>query len=84
VGGRKLAGLAQRRLNRALLTQGTILAGPGHERLADFLAGDAGSKRAGRESLAAGTVTVLEAGGAGATFEHFAEALCRAWQAVEL
>jgi lipoate-protein ligase A len=84
VDGRKLAGLAQRRLARALLTQGTILAGPGHERLADFLAGDAGSRRAGRESLAAGTVTALEVGGTAATFGCFAQALRRAWQGAEL
>lgn len=84
VGGRKLAGLAQRRLSRALLTQGTILAGPGHERLGDFLAGDAGGKRAARESLASGTVTAFEVGGAAATFGCFAQALRRAWQAAEL
>jgi lipoate-protein ligase A len=79
VGGRKLAGAAQRRLSQALLTQGTILAGPGQERLADFLAGDAASKRQGREQLREGTVTVTEIAPR-ATFLAFAQALGRAWE----
>lgn len=83
VGGRKLAGLAQRRLSRALLTQGTILAGSGHERLADFLAGDRASKRAGRENLARGTATVRELAGV-ADFGAFTQALRRAWQVAEV
>jgi lipoyl(octanoyl) transferase len=77
--GRKLAGAAQRRLSQALLTQGTILAGPGHERLADFLAGDPASKRLGLERLLEGTVTVKEIAPR-ATFRAFAEALGRAWE----
>jgi lipoate-protein ligase A len=36
--GRKLVGSAQRRTARALLQQGSLLLGPGHERLADYLA----------------------------------------------
>jgi lipoate-protein ligase A len=36
--GRKLVGSAQRRSARALLQQGSLLLGPGHLRLADFLA----------------------------------------------
>lgn len=36
--GRKLVGSAQRRTARALLQQGSLLLGPGHLRLADFLA----------------------------------------------
>lgn len=79
VGGRKLAGAAQRRLCEAILTQGTILAGPGHERLADFLAGDPASKRQGRERLRKGTVTVREIAPR-ATFAAFAEALRRGWE----
>jgi len=79
VGGRKLAGAAQRRLSQALLTQGTILAGPGQERLADFLAGDPASKRQGREKLLEGTVTVAEIAPR-ATFLAFAQALGRAWE----
>jgi lipoate-protein ligase A len=79
VGGRKLAGAAQRRLSRSLLTQGTILAGPGQERLVDFLSGDPDAKRRGRESLLAGTVTVLEVSPR-AGFQAFSEALRRTWQ----
>jgi lipoate-protein ligase A len=36
--GRKLVGSAQRRTARALLQQGSLLLGPAHLRLADFLA----------------------------------------------
>jgi lipoate-protein ligase A len=36
--GRKLVGSAQRRTARALLQQGSVLLGPGHLRLAEFLA----------------------------------------------
>ena len=36
--GRKLVGSAQRRTSRALLQQGSLLLGPAHLRLADFLA----------------------------------------------
>jgi lipoate-protein ligase A len=80
VGGRKLAGAAQRRLGRALLTQGTILAGPGHEALADFLAGDPVAKWQGRESLRRGTVTLDEAAGFRPSFRAFARALGSAWE----
>ncbi|HVP15164.1 MAG TPA: hypothetical protein VMS88_06445 [Terriglobales bacterium] len=38
LGGRKLVGSAQRRTARALLQQGSVLLGPSHLRLADFLA----------------------------------------------
>jgi lipoate-protein ligase A len=37
LGGVKLVGSAQRRTARALLQQGSILLGPGHERLVDYL-----------------------------------------------
>ncbi len=79
VEGRKLVGSAQRRLTRALLQQGTILVGPGHERLADFLALDATARERVRERLLASTVTVRERIGAAACFEDFARALERAW-----
>ncbi len=47
LGGRKLVGSAQRRGARALLQQGSVLLGPGHERLADYLAlGSDGRARA--------------------------------------
>ena len=73
------AGAAQRRLARALLQQGTLLAGPGHERLADFLRGDERKKQSARERLRAGTVTVEEVLGREPDFEAFARALERGW-----
>jgi len=79
VDGRKLSGAAQRRLARALLQQGTLLAGPGHERLADFLRGDERKKQSARERLRAGTVTVEEVLGREPDFEAFAHALERGW-----
>jgi lipoate-protein ligase A len=38
IGGRKLIGSAQRRTRSAVLQQGSVLLGPGHLRLADYLA----------------------------------------------
>jgi lipoate-protein ligase A len=79
VAGRKLVGSAQRRLTRALLQQGTILVGPGHERLADLLAAGEAERDRARARLAASTVTVRELIGERARFEDFARALERAW-----
>ena len=79
VAGRKLAGAAQRRLTRALLQQGTILEGTGHERLADFLPGDERKKQSGRERLREATVTVEEILGERPDFLAFARALESAW-----
>lgn len=79
VGGRKLAGAAQRRLARALLQQGTLLVGPGHDRLADFLRGDERKKQSAGDRLRAGTVTVAEVLGREPDFEAFARALEKSW-----
>ena len=49
--GRKLVGSAQRRTGRALLQQGSVLLGPGHLRLADFLAAPPGTRERVREEL---------------------------------
>lgn len=43
IGGRKLVGSAQRRMEGYFLQQGSILTGPGHERIADYLADGADS-----------------------------------------
>jgi len=51
LGGRKLVGSAQRRLSRAFLQQGSLLTGPGHLRLADYLAGPSAARAAAREDL---------------------------------
>ena len=37
IGGKKLVGSAQRRIGKVFLQQGSILTGPGHERIADYL-----------------------------------------------
>jgi lipoate-protein ligase A len=58
VEGRKLAGSAQRRGARALLQQGSLLVGPGHERIARWLRGGGGA--AGERALARGAVTLSE------------------------
>jgi lipoate-protein ligase A len=50
--GRKLAGSAQRRGARALLQQGSVLLGPGHERLADYLSLAEPERAAARNGLA--------------------------------
>jgi lipoate-protein ligase A len=51
--GKKLVGSAQRRGARALLQQGSILLGPGHLRLADYVAASAPRRAEIRERLAA-------------------------------
>lgn len=56
LGGRKLIGSAQRRTARALLQQGSLLLGPAHLRLADFLALPENAReqvRAGLEQVSA-------------------------------
>jgi len=53
LGGRKLVGSAQRRGARALLQQGSVLLGAGHERLADYIAVAESEKAAVRAALAA-------------------------------
>jgi len=55
VGGRKLMGSAQRRSGAALLQQGSLLVGPGHERLGRYLAGGDPDG-----ALARGAVTLTE------------------------
>ena len=74
--GRKLVGSAQRRTARALLQQGSILLGPGHLRLADFLAVPA--RDAGARARGAGAAPRPTRGAgwaAGEPLERWAEAL---------
>ncbi len=52
LGGRKLAGIAQRHVRGALLQQGSLLLGPTHLRLADYLRLDPASRDAARSALA--------------------------------
>ena len=51
IAGRKLVGSAQRRTSRALLQQGSVLLGPAHERLAEFLAIPEGERQRLRNDL---------------------------------
>lgn len=51
LGGRKLVGSAQRRTARGLLQQGSVLLGPGHLRLADYLAVPEARREALRQEL---------------------------------
>ena len=53
VDGRKLLGSAQRRGRRVLLQQGSLLVGPGHERIARLFAGPAGDPERATRSEAA-------------------------------
>ncbi|HEY6867941.1 MAG TPA: hypothetical protein VI792_11830 [Candidatus Eisenbacteria bacterium] len=53
LGGRKLVGSAQRRTAGAMLQQGSVLLGPGHLRLADYLRLPEGERGAARAALAA-------------------------------
>jgi len=55
IAGRKLVGSAQRRTGRGLLQQGSVLIGPGHLRLADYLAAPAAHREAVRGALARAT-----------------------------
>lgn len=75
LGGRKLAGCAQRRGARALLQQGSVLLGPGHQRLADYLRIPDAERSAARGALAS---SATHAGGRLGTtppLERWADAL---------
>jgi lipoate-protein ligase A len=77
IAGRKLMGSAQRRAGGALLQQGSLLVGPGHERLARYLSsGTAAQERA----LAQGAVTLGELLGVRPDPAPFRAALARAFR----
>jgi lipoate-protein ligase A len=79
VGGRKLMGSAQRRGRRVLLQQGSLLVGPGHERLARHLRD---APEGLEETLERSTVTLgALLGGGKPDAAPFGEALARAWEA---
>jgi len=75
LGGRKLAGSAQRRTARALLQQGSVLLGPSHARLADYLALPEERRRAARAELASAAAHAGPWLGADAPLERWADAL---------
>jgi lipoate-protein ligase A len=86
VGGRKLMGSAQRRGRRALLQQGSLLVGPGHERIVRFLrdvAGDPGAV-AGEAALRDATTNLAALLGRRPDPGPFRAALAAAWSAALL
>jgi lipoate-protein ligase A len=75
LGGRKLVGSAQRRTARALLQQGSVLLGPGHLRLADYLPVAPAEAERARKAL---RLAATDAGtwlGAAAPLERWVEAI---------
>lgn len=73
--GRKLVGSAQRRTARALLQQGSVLLGPGHLRLADYLPLPESRRERVRASLARVTATAAPWIGLEPPLERWADAL---------
>lgn len=73
--GRKLVGSAQRRTSHALLQQGSLLLGDGHQRLADYLAVAEGERESIRRALGASATHAGELLGAGTALQPWADAL---------
>jgi lipoate-protein ligase A len=74
LGGRKLAGSAQRRTSQSLLQQGSVLLGPGHERLADYVVATPADRETLRASLAE-SATAGDFLGGGVPLDRWADAL---------
>ena len=75
LGGKKLVGSAQRRTARALLQQGSVLLGTGHERLADYLALPDDERAAVRAVLATSAAHAGGVLGPDPPLERWADAL---------
>ena len=75
VGSAKLVGSAQRRTARAILQQGSVLLGPGHLRLADYLALADGDRERVREALRRATATAAPWLGGAPPLARWADAL---------
>jgi lipoate-protein ligase A len=73
--GRKLVGSAQRRTARALLQQGSVLLGPAHLRLADFLAIPEGTRERVRAELGEAAADAGRWLGPGTPLARWADAL---------
>jgi lipoate-protein ligase A len=76
--GRKLLGSAQRRGRDAFLQHGSLLVGPAHERLVDFLRdtrADPALAAAMRQRLRRDTITLAEILGTAPDFDTLASAL---------
>jgi lipoate-protein ligase A len=75
LGGRKLVGSAQRRTTTALLQQGSVLLGPGHGRLAHYLALPEEARERERERLTRVAADAGEVLGPDAPLDRWADAL---------
>jgi lipoate-protein ligase A len=75
IGGRKLAGSAQRRTATAVLQQGSVLLGEGHLRLADYLAAPAAERAGIRRALREATAHAGSWLGAEASLARWADAI---------
>ncbi len=75
LGGRKCAGIAQRVGRCHVLQQGSLLIGPGHERLADYAAGPPERQDELRESMRHSSVEMGPWIGDGRTLDDLAEAI---------
>ena len=73
--GRKLVGSAQRRTAGGLLQQGSVLLGPGHLRLADYLAVPEELRLRARAALATASADAGATLGGAAPLERWAESL---------
>ena len=73
--GKKFVGSAQRRTSTALLQQGSVLLGPGHLRLVDYLRLDPATRMVERERLAAAATDAGAFIDPETPLEHWADAL---------
>ncbi len=81
VRGRKFVGSAQRRYGPAILQHGSILLGPEHRRIAEYLSPEARSFRAViDESLLTGTIDAREILGRTVTFEEASSCVRRGFE----
>ena len=78
LGGRKLVGSAQRRTATALLQQGSVLLGPGHLRLVDYLALDEPAREPARLALARNAAAGVAHARVARGLERWADAIARA------
>ena len=75
LGGRKLVGSAQRRTGSVLLQQGSVLLGPSHMRLVDYLVLPHGARAAERARLGQAAADAGDQIAAGTPIERWADAL---------
>jgi lipoate-protein ligase A len=75
--GRKVVGSAQRVMQEMVLQHGSILCGPGHEKLAEVLRADESARSVLRERLQDGAIHLSDLAGKSITPEECAEAIER-------